>query len=346
MQSVYYVMTYLCHRTCHHCYEDRFRPYYGHDLDRVVNESLSSHPRIIANLPDRMTYLDLNDCDSVTGQPKEKAGHIVLAGGEIMLEPVREKVLYSGLDLLHQKYGDEVRLIIQTTGDILTEKMVDELLEHHIWKITISSIDEHHQGLDTPEAQDKLISKLSRVFESRGMQHAPITPEKSVLENADGRYFAFFGATEDSWIGPLWPRGRAQQNGLSKATLKDNFCNRWSGALNFLQYNYSGSEVSIEPNGNVYPCCIKTKAPIGNLLEDKLETILNRLIGNPVYEALSMGHPERMGITEGWTVEKFIEKSTIRTADGGVYQNFCLGCDAFHEEVLMPMVQINRKAEA
>ncbi len=345
MQSVYYVMTYLCHRTCQHCYEDRFRPYYGDDLKRVVEESARCHPRIIENLPERMTYLDLNDCDSETGQPKEKAGHVVLAGGEIMLEPVREKVLYSGLDLLHQKYGDEARLIIQTTGDILTEKMVDELLAHHVWKITISSIDEYHQGLDTKEAQDKLISRLTHIFESRGMQHAPITPEKSVPENADGRYFAFFGATEDAWIGPLWPRGRAQQNGLSKATLKDNFCNRWSGALNFLQYDYSGSEVSIEPNGNVYPCCIKTKTPIGNLLEEKLETILNRLIGNPVYEALSMGHPERMGITQGWTVEKFIEKSTVRTADGGVYQNFCLGCDAFHEEVLMPMVQIRRKKE-
>jgi Iron-sulfur cluster-binding domain len=117
--------------------------------------------------------------------------------------------------------------------------------------------------------------------------------------------------------------------------LKENFCNRWSGALNFLQPHYNGSEVSIEPNGNVYPCCIKTKAPIGNVAEEKLEAILQRLVGNPIYEALSMGHPERMGTSHGWTVEKFIEKSTIRLPSGKVYQNFCIGCDAFHTEVLM-----------
>src|SRR2546427_8719197 len=51
---------------------------------------------------------------------------------------------------------------------------------------------------------------------------------------------------------------------------------------------------SIDPAGNVYPCCIKTKAPVGNLLERKLDEILDSLVGNPVYEAISMGHPERM----------------------------------------------------
>lgn len=343
MQSIYYVMTFLCHRTCHHCYEDRFRPYYGDDLNRVVEESVRCHPRIIENLPERMTFLDLNDCDPQTLKPREKIGNIILAGGEVMLEPVREKVLYSGLDLLHAKYGKDVRLIIQTTGDILTEKMVDELLEHHVSKITVASMDEHHQGLDTPEAQRRLMDRLTRIFESRGMLSLGLNPQTEKPELDGKRYFMFFGATEDAWIGPLWPRGRAMKNNLSTATLRDNFCNRWSGALNFLEYRYSGSEVSIEPNGNVYPCCIKTRAPLGNLLEEKLEAILNRLTGNPVYEALSMGHPQRMGVTRGWTVEKFLEKSTITLTNGEKYQNFCIGCDAFHDEVLAPqLVQLSR----
>jgi sulfatase maturation enzyme AslB (radical SAM superfamily) len=343
MQSIYYVMTFLCHRTCHHCYEDRFRPYSGEDLRRVVEESIHSHPHIIENLPERMTYLDLEDCDPQTLQPREKTGHIILAGGEVMLEAVREKVLYSGLKLLRQKYGDEVRLVIQTTGDILTEKMVDELLEHHVSKITIASIDEHHQGLDTPAAQQKLMDRLTRIFESRGMSQLHLHPGEQKIEKDDERYFLFFGATEDAWIGPLWPRGRAMKNNLSKATLRDNFCNRWSGALNFLEYKYSGSEVSIEPNGNVYPCCIKTKAPLGNLLTEKLEAILDRLTGNPVYEALSMGHPQRMGIAHGWTVEKFLERSVMTLPDGQQYQNLCIGCDAFHDEVLAPqLVQLTR----
>jgi len=50
-----------------------------------------------------MTYLDLQDCDPNTGRPQEKIGRVILAGGEILLEPVRERVLYSALDLLHRK---------------------------------------------------------------------------------------------------------------------------------------------------------------------------------------------------------------------------------------------------
>ncbi len=337
MESIYYVMTFLCHRTCHHCYEDRFRPYYGDDLERVVGESVKNHPRIIENFPERMRYLDLEDCDPGSGKPRVKIGRIILAGGEILLEPVRERVLYSGLELLHQKYGKDVQLIVQTTGDTVTERIVDELLEHHVWQISVSGIDQHHEGLESKEAQEKLVAKLTRIFESRGMKLVPTIPEKAGGGTMDNCYFSFFGATEDAWIGRLWPRGRALQNELSTATLRDNFCNRWSGALNFLQHGYNGSEVSVEPDGNVYPCCIKTKAPIGSLLKDKLEIILQRLIGNPVYEALSMGHPERMGIPHGWTVEKFMEKSTVRLPSGKLYQNLCIGCDKFHEEVLIPL---------
>jgi sulfatase maturation enzyme AslB (radical SAM superfamily) len=332
VESIYYVATFLCHRTCHHCYEDRFRPYYGAELQRVVGESVANHARIIENFPDRMTYFDLNDCDAETGKPREKIGRIILAGGEILLEPVREPVLYSALDLLHRKYSGGVKLIIQTTGDLVTEKIVDELLEHHVRQISVSGIDHHHDGMETESAQEKLMAKLTRIFESRGMKFKPLA-DRGEMED---RCFSFFGATDDAWIGPLWPRGRAHKNEISAATLRDNFCNRWSGALNFLEYRYQGSEVSVEPNGNVYPCCIKTRAAIGNLLEEKLESILDRLTGDPIYEALSMGHPERMGITRGWSVEKFIEASTVRLPSGRIYQNFCIGCDKFHEEVLIP----------
>jgi len=342
MESIYYVATFLCHRTCHHCYEDRFRPYYGAELNKVVGESVENHARIIENFPDLMTYLDMNDCHPETGRPREKIGRVILAGGEILLEPVRERVLYSALDLLAKKYGGGVKLIVQTTGDRVTEKIVDELLARRVWQVSVSGIDHHHAGLETKPAQEQLVEKLTRVFESRGMKLRPLQHESSREDEPGGHFFSFFGATEEFWIGPLWPRGRALQNEVSTATLKENFCNRWSGALNFLQYRYQGSEVSVEPNGNVYPCCIKTKAPIGNLLTERLEAILERHIGNPVYEALSMGHPERMGITHGWTVEKFIESSTVRLPTGKVYQNLCLGCDRFHEEVIIPSLERNQ----
>lgn len=341
MESIYYVMSWLCHRMCEHCYEDRFRPYYGADLERVVAEARDAFPRIIANLPDPMTYRDLADPDGAGGF-RQKIGRVILAGGEILLDAVREPVLYPAIALLHERYRAQggVKVIIQTTGDILTVRVLRELLDRGVWMVSVSGLDSFHAGLEEQQARDALQARLTAMFDGAGMR--PTEPETMGADIATGPYYQFFGATPDSWIGKLWPRGRAQANELSRATIADNFCNGWSGGLNFLQPGYSGSEVSIEPNGNVYPCCIKTRRPIGNLLHQRLEDILAGLAGNPVYEAISMGHPERMGIQHGWSVEKFLEKSTVRLPSGRLYQNLCAGCDRFHDDVLgtAPLVSI------
>jgi len=331
MESIYYVMTFLCHRQCPHCYEDRFRPYYGDELERVVSESRSNFQRIIGNFPERMTYLDIED------ELREKPGRVILAGGEILLDPVRESVLYPALEQVYEKYRDNggVHLVVQTTGDVLNEAILRNLLDLHVHVVSVSGLDAFHAGLEKQSAREALKGKLTPMFLAHGMEPLPAAPNRTGYGDEQHRYFSFFGATPDSWIGKIWPRGRAQINELSTATLADNFCNAWSGGLNFLQYRHSGSEVSVEPNGNVYPCCMKTQLAIGNLLEERLETILDRLVGNPVYEAISMGHPERMGVSYGWSVDKFLEKSKITLSGGRVYQNLCIGCDAFHREVLM-----------
>ncbi|MBV6434710.1 MAG: hypothetical protein IANPNBLG_04986 [Bryobacteraceae bacterium] len=268
------------------------------------------------------------------GQPDlpERRGRIILAGGEVLIEGVRQEVLYPALEQLHEKYRHQggVEIVVQTTGDLVTEPVVRELLARHTSAISVSGLDAYHQGLEEQTARDALQSRLTAIFDSLGMK-----PWTSPPRPARDRYYHFFGATPDQWIGKLWPRGRAWRNGLSTADLTGNFCNRWSGGLNFLAQGFSGSEVSVDPDGNVYPCCLKTKKPVGNLLERPLEDILRSLEGNPVYEAISMGHPERMGIRHGWTVETFLEKSKAVLPSGGVYRNLCIGCDRFHEEVLL-----------
>ncbi|MGH9397809.1 MAG: SPASM domain-containing protein [Terriglobia bacterium] len=331
MESIYYVMTFLCHRQCKHCYEDRFHPYYGEELNEVVAQSRSSFRRIIENFPERMTYIDIED------DLREKPGRIILAGGEILLDPVRESVLYPALEMFEQKYRNAggAHLVVQTTGDVLTQKILRELLDLRVRVVSVSGIDAFHAGLEDEPAREALRQKLTAMFLAHGMSPLPAAPNRAGLSSDQQPYFSFFGATPDSWIGKIWPRGRAQVNELSTARLTDNFCNGWSGGLNFLQHRHSGSEVSIEPNGNVYPCCMKTQLAIGNLQEEKLEAILDRLTGNPVYEAISMGHPERMGILSGWSVDKFLEKSKTVLPSGRVYQNLCIGCDAFHREILM-----------
>ncbi len=282
-----------------------------------------------------MTYLDLTD-PLPGGGFREKPGSVIIAGGEVLLEAVRESVLYPALDTLWDRYSKNggVKLIVQTTGDLLTPAIVQELADHHVWLVSVSGIDAFHAGLEEEAAREALKSRATKMFLDAGFQHQPQVAADSRNADEGGRYFHFFGATPDMWIGKLWPRGRAWQNGLSTATLTDNFCNQWSGGLGFLDYNHSGSEVSIDPEGNVFPCCAKTRLPVGNVIEEPLLDILDRLRGNPVWEAISMGHPERMGISHGWSVEKFLEASTTTDAQGREYRNLCIGCDRFHDEVL------------
>src|SRR5262245_48046189 len=56
LESIHYVISWLCHRQCPHCYEERFRPYHGAELTTVVSEARSHFQRIIEHLPDHMRY--------------------------------------------------------------------------------------------------------------------------------------------------------------------------------------------------------------------------------------------------------------------------------------------------
>jgi Iron-sulfur cluster-binding domain len=228
---------------------------------------------------------------------------------------------------------------VQTTGDVLTDGIVDDLLSRGVWMISVASIDDFHVGLAGEDRQKAFVDKLTALFERHGMRASGLSAVTRNWHEEAGPVYSFFGAQPDSWIGKLWPRGRAWQNGLSKATLADNFCNRWSGGLNFLRHAYNGSEVSVEPDGAVYPCCIKTKRPLGNLVEEGLIEILDSLAGEPAFEAITMGHPERMGLAYGWGEAKFLAASRTTTPTGEPYQNLCIGCDRFHEQVLGPVLE-------
>ncbi len=330
VQSIYYVISWLCHRSCPHCYEDRFRPYYGAERERVAAESRTNFGPIIANFPERMQYSDR----SAGGE--SKTGTIILSGGEVLLEPIREPVLYPALEMLWTRYEGQVNLVVQTTGDLITKTIVQELLARHVAVISVSGVDHYHAGLEEEPSRAALRDKLAGILEAAGMRYGSTSDEEA---GTVPRYH-FFGATPDAWIGKLWPRGRAWTNGLSTADLTENFCNRWSGGLGFLDYGQEGSEVSVDPDGNVYPCCLKTKLAVGNLLAEPLERILRRRSTDPVYRAISAGQPQRMGLEHGWSEEKFIAMSRTTTPGGQPYANLCVGCDRFHQDVLGAPVQL------
>jgi hypothetical protein len=340
MESIYYVMAWACHRRCKHCYEERFRPYVRGALDTVVAEAERNFPRIVDHFPERMTYIDLADTPDAHGQYPHKTGRVVLSGGESLLDAVRDSVTYPVIERLQRRYAHQggVKVVVQTTGDLLTDRIVGELLERGTYMISVASVDDFHVGLEGEAKQRAFTDRLSELFQRHGMRPSGLQATTRNWHEEQGPLYSFFGATPDSWIGKLWPRGRAWRNNLPRATLSDNFCNRWSGGLNFLRHAYNGSEVSVEPDGSVYPCCVKTALPLGNLCEEPLIEILDSLVGVPAYEAITMGHPERMGLAQGWSEEDFNAASRTTLPDGRPYQNLCIGCDRFHEQVLGPVL--------
>ncbi|SEM03253.1 Iron-sulfur cluster-binding domain-containing protein [Roseovarius azorensis] len=347
MESLYYVLSWACHRRCKHCYESRFRPYVRGALQKVVDEAKATFPKVIANLPDELSYLDLNaPSETAPGGYEHRASRIILAGGEVLVDPVREEVLYPALDAIREKYGAQgVRVIVQTTGDLVTPQIVEDLLARGAWMISCAGMDDFHVGMEG-DKRLPLQDRLREMFEAAGMRDSALasTTRNWNEQTQDQPVYSFFGATEDAWIGKIWPRGRAWENSLSKATITDNFCNAWSGGLGFLNRGYSGSEVSIDPNGDVFPCCLKTAAPLGNLCEERLADILDSLTGHPAFEAISMGHPERMGLAQGWDLNRFLEESRTTRPDGQPYRNLCIGCDRYFEKVLGPELARLREA--
>jgi hypothetical protein len=319
-----------------HCYDDRFRPYVREDLNRVVDEGVGAHGRIIANLPDDMTWLD-----EKTGRRERTL--LVMAGGELLIDAVREPLFYPVLKAIGARWGDKgPKLSIQTTGDVLTPRILDEILALGVETIAIASIDDYHAGMQG-EKKFAFMSEIRGLMASRGVREVSLGGEKDRRLKApdvaggvkrEGPTFLFFGAQPDLWIGELWPRGRAFENGLSNADYSVNFCARWSGGKNFLEIGRAGSEIAIEPDGSLYPCCLKTKAPMGSLAEERLEDILRSVATLPAMRAINEGDPEAMGLHDGWSREEFRRRSEKRDGAGRLLANVCLGCDRYFEERL------------
>jgi hypothetical protein len=343
LESIYYAISWVCRRACPHCYDERFKPYPPLEAASLTEQSRTVYPQVVRSLPETMIYTDLED-QTEDGTFRKKPGRIILSGGEVLLEPARTLVLYPLLELLYERYHESggVRLVVQTAGDLLSPAIVEELLSRRVWMISVSSIDDFHghSGGLHPELYTE---RLTRLFESAGMRRSGLQAAARQWKDEKGPVFSFFGATPDAWIGKLWPSGRAWANGLSTALYKDNFCNAWSGGLNFLNVGFSGSEIAVDPDGNLYPCCRKTRQPYGNLCEEPLLEILASLAGVPAFEAITCGHPERMGLAHGVAVEEFIALSRTTDPKGRCYANPCIGCDRIHERHLGPVLTMLRE---
>jgi hypothetical protein len=289
MESIYWVVSRDCNQRCPHCY--------NHSEPGADGLSLDEAAACVRHFPEPGDV------------PLDR---VILSGGEVLVWP---ELLFHALASLWDRYGDAVQLMVQTNGDLLDEAMLDRLLAAHVVRIDVASMDKYH-----PKFTLNRRGYLHDLFESRGMVEADVIARGS----GGGKrplVYAFWGAVEGTWIGPLWPRGRAMQKKLSKAGPEHRFCADWSGAKGFLDYRGAGCEVNVQL-ADVYPCCPMTCRPIGSLLEEPLIAMLDRCASHPVYRALNEGRPEGMGEALG-IPEEYGER---RSRELG---NHCLWCDEF-----------------
>ncbi len=191
-----------------HCYDTRFRPYLRDGLKAVVGEGVDNYRRIVANLPDSMIYRDPAKPDAA-GNPSERIGRIIMAGGELLIDPVREALFYPALDAVREKYGTRgARVSMQTTGDVVTPQILDELRERGVWMIAVASMDDYHVGMEG-EKRLPFMENLKAMFEAAGFNPVPDASSGRDHLTEDGPFYVFFGAQPGQWIAELWPRGRA-----------------------------------------------------------------------------------------------------------------------------------------
>ena len=283
--SVYWVFTQLCNDTCSHCY--------NLSGPRGERMSLEDSLKIVRHLPDKIDRL-------------------ILSGGE----PLAEKhLLYEILKAIQEKYGDTTRVMLQTNGDLLTDKILDQLLSLGVCRFDIASIDRYHTH------KNNHLSNLRSIFQKRNIP-CDNDDNTSYFLQEDIISWGYWGATEDLWLGGNWARGRALETNTWTQNPAHNFCAIHSGARNFLGgHDDVTQEISIQL-WKINPCCPGTKYPMGDARKDKISEILSKVSSHPVFMALNDGEPLKMGEHLGVSQVE-AEKQTEEL------KNICLYCDQF-----------------
>ena len=287
MESVYWVFTHNCNLRCAHCY-NWSRP-------GAPTISRAQAGAVLGHLPDDLRRL-------------------ILSGGEPLAEP---ELLLWLLEAARGRYP-RARLSIQTNGDLLDAPLLRRLLAAGLDGVAVASLDAFH-----PRPAGKF-GALRALLTAHGLREEAVGDPATPKRRPPGPSFQVWGATPELWTGGIWPRGRAMKHGLARLLPEHNFCNRWSGALGFLDDGTPRQEIAIQLT-TAYPCCPGTVEPLGDVAAEPLAAILARHRDDPVWEALNRGDPASMGLADG--VGR--ERAERRIRELG---SVCLWCDEFFRE--------------
>lgn len=223
--------------------------------------------------PKRTESMGLKDLKKVLDQLVGLEFDLIsISGGEALLE--KEKVLEIGRYLKKRKtmYGYPKYVEIQTnafwaTGDERAESVLEELLDAGYNQIMFSSDEFHGEYIpvERPRRGYELAKKLRRHEKPRKFKKVEFTADYKKYD--DGNFAVPIGRgktlpKEDLWIdkGPCMIYGG----------LADGY-------------------VTINPKGDVYPCCWQATKSIGNALETSMRDILKRMKKDPVLKKLYLG---------------------------------------------------------
>jgi hypothetical protein len=284
IESIYWVFTHNCNLKCAHCYNDS-RP-------GAPTISRTEADAVLAHLPD-------------------KSSRFILSGGEPLVEL---ELLLHLVTAGRAKYPD-ARIVVQTNGDLLDRPTLDRMVDAGVSMFSIASYDQFH-----PQPEGKF-EALRSLFAEAGVVDRPVGDPASNGVGAGEVSYNIWGASPELWVGGIWPRGRAMKYGLAQLLPETNFCDRWSGALGFLDGGSSQQEVSIQLT-TAYPCCPGTVEPLGDLAEESLAAILERHRDDPMWAALNRGDPASMGVADGFDRNTALARIE---ALGSV----CLWCDEY-----------------
>jgi hypothetical protein len=290
VESLYWVFTHDCNLKCAHCYN--FSRPGAPSITRAQAETVLCH------LP-------------------AQTNRFILSGGEPLVEP---DLLCWLLEQGRSRYPD-ARVSLQTNGDLLDAPMLERLLATGLNHVSIASYDQFH-----PRPEGKF-ERLRDLFAEYGVVERDVG-DPSEAEQAARVDYSIWGANPEFWVGGIWPRGRAMKYGLAQLLPDHNFCDRWSGALGFLDDGSSMQEIAIQLT-TAYPCCPGTVEPLGDLTEEPLADMLERARRDPVWRTLNEGDPASMSVQAGSDPAIDREHALHRIQELG---SVCLWCDEFFTE--------------
>ena len=271
---------------------------------------------ILANFP----RIHLSRDSRRTGR-RRRRGRLILAGGELLIDGVREELFYPTLDAIRERWGAAApQVSMQTTGDVLTAPL------HRGDARARRRDDRDRQHRRFPRrargrgqvradgrgaGDDGAVRRHARSISASRATRVRSRARREERRRGGGRTFLFFGAQPELWIGELWPRGRAWTKRPLARDLRDELLrplerrqelprSRAGGIRGRDRARRLGLSVLPEDQGS----------PSETSPRSACSTSSQACAAIRRFEAINAGDPERMGEAFGWERADFRRAAT------------------------------------